>query len=388
MKSKRTRGWWAASVALLLCSPAATRADEVGAFVVRLGNDTLSLEQVTRTESQLRGEYVMRTPRASHRTYTADLDADGNVRRFELVTHNLGPGGPAETRATIEFTGDSAITTAPRGESTVTLRMAAGKGAVPSVQGVMGLIEQLARQARAAGAARYSVAFVTPGSANASQAIVTPGGGDTLRMIVENAVGRHGPWVLRLDARGRLIGFSGPGTPFQAEIERIAAVDFAAARAAYSTRPLGPLSARDTVRADLGDARIWVDYGRPIKRGRVIFGKVVPWNTVWRTGANAATHLHTPVDLTIGGTTVPAGAYTLWTLPSERGWKLIINRQTGQWGTDYDAEQDLARLDVRTEKLARPVEQFTISIEPKGAEAILSMSWDQTRVSVPVRRKG
>ena len=84
---------------------------------------------------------------------------------------------------------------------------------------------------------------------------------------------------------------------------------------------------------------------------------------------------------------MPAGTYTLWALPSPTGWKLIINRQTGQWGTDYHADQDLVRVDLRVETLPQPVEQFTIAIEPDGAGALLRMAWDRTRVSVPITRR-
>src|SRR5438128_5421061 len=96
-----------------------------GAFVVRLGNDTLSLEQYTRTATQLRGEYVIRTPRSLHRIYTLDLNPDGTVRRLQLVTHNIGGGpGPMETKNSADFSGDTVIMVSPRGDSTVTQKMA------------------------------------------------------------------------------------------------------------------------------------------------------------------------------------------------------------------------------------------------------------------------
>jgi hypothetical protein len=137
------------------------------------------------------------------------------------------------------------------------------------------------------------------------------------------------------------------------------------------------------VRATLGGAEVWIDYSRPQKRGRVIFGDVVPWNTVWRTGANAATQLNTSADLVVAGTTVPAGKYTLWTLPTQNGWKVIINKQTGQWGTEYNQAQDLVRVDAKVETLATPVEQMAIAFEP----GTLTVSWDKTKVSVPVSKK-
>ena len=359
-----------------------------GAFIVRLGTDTLCVENVTRTARQIRGEYVIRSPRTSHRTYTADLAADGTIRHFELITRNLGAGpGPKETRSTIEFLGDSAVATAPRGDSTVTTRVAAGRGAIPSLQAVMGLIEQLARQARASKSSSYTAALVAPGATTTNKMMLSPGKGDTLNLMLETSVGTFGPWILRLDRSGRLVSYSGKGTPFQAESERLATLDVPVAAAAYADRPLGPLSGRDTVRAILGNDSLSVEYSRPSKRGREIFGSVVPWNTVWRTGANAATHFRTSSDIVIGGTRVPAGTYTLWTLPTPAGWKLIINRQTGQWGTVYQESQDLARVDLRVETLTDPVELFTIAIEPDGAGAMLLMSWDRTRVVVPIELK-
>lgn len=147
-------------------------------------------------------------------------------------------------------------------------------------------------------------------------------------------------------------------------------------------------SPRDTTRATIGGAAVLIDYGRPSRRNRVIFGELVPWDQVWRTGANAATTLVTDRDLTIGGTAVPAGTYTLYTLPSRTGAKLIINKQHGQWGTDYDVQQDLARLDLATKPLADAVEQFTIALEPKGkTDGVLRLSWEKTAWEIPIQAR-
>src|SRR5664279_3078053 len=97
-----------------------------------------------------------------------------------------------------------------------------------------------------------------------------------------------------------------------------------------------PLSPPGTASVSFADGKtVTINYSRPSVRDRKIFGGLVPYGQVWRTGANSATSLKTDVDLTIGGAAVPAGSYTLYTIPSESGWKLIINKQTGQWGTDY-----------------------------------------------------
>ena len=152
-----------------------------------------------------------------------------------------------------------------------------------------------------------------------------------------------------------------------------------------------PLSPRDTARIELERGkRVYVDYGRPSMRGRKIVGELVPYGRVWRTGANAATTLVTESELRIGNAVVPRGTYTLYTLPTARGWTLIVNRQTGQWGTQYDASRDLVRIPLRTTQVARPVEKFTIALEPGTARGTgtLAIMWEKTRVSAPIRVQG
>jgi len=133
---------------------------------------------------------------------------------------------------------------------------------------------------------------------------------------------------------------------------------------------------------------ITINYGSPRIRGRQIMGKLVPYGQVWRTGADEATSLKTAVDLEIGGTKVPAGSYTIYSLPSEGKWKLIINKQTGQWGTEYDESQDLARIDLTKTALPKPLEQFTIEFQKTSPEdATLVLEWETTKLSVPVRAR-
>lgn len=136
--------------------------------------------------------------------------------------------------------------------------------------------------------------------------------------------------------------------------------------------------------------KIWIDYGQPHARGREVVGGLIPFDSVWRTGANASTTFSTDVDLTLGGTLVPKGSYSLYTLATRAGAKLIVNRQTGQWGTVYDASRDLARVDLAARTLAEPRESFTMTLvpadatkEPGPAHGQLVLSWGTTELSVP-----
>lgn len=194
---------------------------------------------------------------------------------------------------------------------------------------------------------------------------------------------------LLMVAAASLAACSGSGESETAEPQAQAA---APAQAAQDTvpdalRPEGqpPASPRDTAQMTIADARIYVDYGRPYMRGRTIMGGLVPYGQVWRTGANEATTFHTDRDLRIGGTEVPAGTYTLYTLPGESAWQLIINKQTGQWGTEYSQAQDLARIPMQVARTPLPVEQLTIALEPGGGNVLnLVLTWENTRASVPM----
>jgi hypothetical protein len=156
---------------------------------------------------------------------------------------------------------------------------------------------------------------------------------------------------------------------------------------AYGQNP--PASPPGTASVTFADGKtVTITYSRPSMKGRQIFGGLVPYGQVWRTGANAATSLKADVDLTIGGVSVPAGGYTLYTIPNETGWKLIINKETGQWGTKYEEGQDLARVDMKVSKNTSPTEQFTISLDKTGSTtATLKLDWANTAASVNVAEK-
>ena len=132
--------------------------------------------------------------------------------------------------------------------------------------------------------------------------------------------------------------------------------------------------------------RIAINYGQPHLRGRKLHtAGLVPLDTVWRLGANEATELSTDVDLVIGGLQVPKGKYTLFALPSAAGWKLIINKNTGQWGTNYLAEHDLGRVDLRKRALASPIEAFSMWLVPAAQPGVprgeLRFAWGDVELS-------
>ena len=133
---------------------------------------------------------------------------------------------------------------------------------------------------------------------------------------------------------------------------------------------------------------ITVDYSSPHMRGRKIFGDLVPYGKVWRAGANEATTFVTDTNLIVGGKDVPAGSYTLFTLPTPDKWTLIISKKTGEWGIPYaGAEFDLARMDMKVSKLPSPLENFTISFDQTGSGCTMKLDWETTRASIDITRK-
>ena len=143
-------------------------------------------------------------------------------------------------------------------------------------------------------------------------------------------------------------------------------------------------SPTQTVKQDFGISSVELIYSRPGMKGRKIFGDLVPYGKVWRTGANQATRIKFADDVTIGGQAIKAGEYALFTIPNEKEWDIIINKGSANWGTDYKQADDIARVKVKSMKLEQPVESFTMQFaNVKSNTAELHIMWDKTAVAVP-----
>jgi hypothetical protein len=160
---------------------------------------------------------------------------------------------------------------------------------------------------------------------------------------------------------------------------------FAAGQKDPSKRPSPPASAQ----CKFSDGKnIKVDYSSPRAKGRKIFGDLVPYGEVWRTGANEATSFVTDANLSAGGKDIPAGNYTIFTVPTADKWTLIINKKTGEWGIPYKYESDeLARVDMNVSKTSSPVENFTIAFDQKGNTCTMRVEWENTRAQVDLSEK-
>ena len=145
-----------------------------------------------------------------------------------------------------------------------------------------------------------------------------------------------------------------------------------------------PLSPPAQAAVTIDGKKITIDYSAPSMRGRKIFGELEPYGKVWRAGANKSTTLKTEADLTIGSLTVPKGEYTIYAWLDANQWQLIVNKQTGQWGTVYNQDQDLGRVPMEMSKPDAPVETYAITLtDAGGKKGVLKLAWENTIASVP-----
>lgn len=358
----------------------ATLAAQTVTYAYRLGSDTIAVEQFTRTGNKLTGEMVQRSGAAVVRMqYDVTLAGDnrsmtGTLKRMQADGSPL-PNTPAEVR--FRVTKDSVIRDIAFPDSTQHRAIAAPNGGVINFPTfIYGPTEILAAIRKQRGNADSLAALGVAG--NGGFAGITPLGGDSVRL-------RGGAYamVLRFDANGRLQSVDGNGTTNKVTATRSTnAVDIAAI--ARAMKPTGVLSARDVVRGAFGQGGIvLVDYGRPHVRERSVWGgTLVPFDSVWRTGANDATHLFTSRVLAFGDVTVPPGAYTLWIQHTRTGTFLIVSKGIGQWGTQYDASKDLGRVAMTLAPTPSHVEEFTIAVKPAGQNrGTLEFAWGDKAAS-------
>jgi hypothetical protein len=387
-------------VALLGC-PAAAPTEHYG-FVTTLGNDTVAVERIARSPTRLVDDGVDQWPFVRRRHTELELAPDGSIRHMVMEVRTPNGRTPAERgrRVTADMAqGRVSISVRDSGGTRDTSFATGNAITVPHVSMMYSVIElEIAAALRRAAASGLhpgdSVMFrqfypdrdVGP-SFVLHRGWVIPHDSGKVEL-------RHnwlsGTGDVTTDSAGRMLSYSGMRSTYKVAVARTTTppdVDSLEARLAAAERSTGlqQTSPRDTARGTIGSATFAVDYGRPLARGRVLLGNVITYDRVWRTGANAATQLTTSAPITLAGLPVPAGTYTLWTVPHTSGVELIVNRQTGQWGTEYSRAQDLGKAPMQSDSSAAPVEKFTISIEPKDARhGSLAMAWGTFRWTAPI----
>lgn len=378
-------------VAALVVLPMALEAQTRG-FVVRLGIDTIAIERLTRHGNTVDGAVARHTPTTTVLRYTLRFNPDGLVASYEEGIFNPDgtpvaptPHGVAQVGMKMTFVGDSVVREVTQNGTVVVKRNAAPGVTLPAVGGTSPYWQELAVQAvmrtKATQFGFYSFALSQDAPNTFDVRIIA---GDSAELMF--AQGFHRGY--KLDREGRLLHGDASSTTVRLQMTPIRDADIDAIARAWAAKEavgqgMGIPSTRDSVVTVVGDTHVSIDYGRPAKRGRVIWGRLVPFDTVWRLGANSPTRLTIDKDLQIGDATVPAGSYSLWLVPSSSQSYLLVNRQTQGWvGVPmHDSMQDLVRIPVRKHSGAPAGEErFRILVQ----NGLLLMLWYDGGYEVPI----
>ena len=369
--------------AVLACSGNTDTMNNAG-YVTLLGNDTLAVEKFEKTDSSISAKVVLRSPRTTLKSYELSLAESGGIEEMTITDHDLENG--FESEGTLERSylksGDSLVVSILTNDGSYrTLKTKYEDGILPFIDMVHWPFEIAFNNAMKSSADSIDQRLLT--GSRASTFIVAKIESDSMTI-------RHpsrGVMGVQVDSYGNIVELDASQTTRKLTVNRTNDIEInsIAKRFAASDKkgnPFGSLSGAIEEEFTIGNAVFNVSYGSPQRRGRDLFGGIVPYGERWRTGANRATHFSTSSNLKIGDLEIPAGEYTLFTIPESDGGILIINKQTGQNGRTYDQERDLGRVPMSVSEKSGSTEGFTILVEGENGMGVLKLIWGNTTYSV------
>jgi Protein of unknown function (DUF2911) len=391
-----------AVVSILSCN---TPKIEQYGFLTMLGRDTISVESISRQGNKLTSDEVDRFPAVHLRHTVVDLNDDGSIRHLEMDIHAPSePSNQRERKVVADVSGNNVHLVKTDSSGTVSRDFPTGGvlivAHVPQMYSLYELYfaAALKRAAAIKLAADSSVLlrqFYIDREFDRfplGSVLIKPLDGGKAEIIHDWL---SGTGVAVMDSAGDLLSYSGARTTYDVRVNRLSpspdvksiAERFEAIEA--QSVNVKSLSVRDSVQAQIGNSILTVNYGRPLMRGRKLLGEVIPYDRIWRTGANEATQFTTSTPIKLAGMLVPAGKYTLFTTPHVNAVDLIVNKQTGEWGTDYDRSLFLGTVKINSEVLTTPVEELTISIVPSitagdNRHGTLVLEWGTFRWTAPI----
>jgi hypothetical protein len=387
-----------AVVSLLSCK---LPAEKSYGFLTMLGRDTISIESISRKGNTLTSDEVDRFPGVRIRHTVVDLNDDGSIRHLEMNIHTPSePSGQRDRKVVADVTGNKVHLSKIDSTGTVNRDFSTGGSIVVAHVPQMYSLYELYFDAAVKKAAAANLAAGRP--VQMRQFYIDrefdrfPLGEATVNPLDSGRMEITHDWLAgtgeaMMDSAGNMLSYSGARTTYDVQVKRLATppdVKGVADRfEAMETRGgnVKSLSVRDSTRAQIGHSIITVNYSRPLVRGRTLLGDVILYDRVWRTGANAATQFTTSAPIRLAGMQVPAGSYTLFTAPHTNGVDLIVNKQTGEWGTEYNRSLNLGIARMVSEVATAPVEEFTISVIPgDGRHGTLVLEWGTFRWIAPI----
>jgi len=354
-----------------------------GLVTYKLGTDTTTVQYFEFENRKFHTTIFTFTGSITKYEGDGELDKEGDLKQVSSKIYNVDSAGQwtLTSEGANTFRGDSSVYISTKNGKEVSRRVVAGKGIVFNVDAVsffvfpyMGFFAPVKK-----GDTIFHCHLVFGECRKFQVARI----GKTELKVGSDVMGR---FKLFVDDDGKIQGIDAIGT----SINLVASVERenknydeylnAMAKRRLADKNFAPKSFRDTARLVLDNKKIEVDYWRPYRRNRQIFGAVVPWNRIWRTGANNATQLRSEDDLEFAGNKLIGGKYSIWTYPTEKGWQLIFNKKADVWGTEYDSTANFFKVPLAVEKTPAPVEILTISLLPESNDtARLLIEWEYYR---------
>jgi Protein of unknown function (DUF2911) len=367
-------------------------AQTTSAYIFRLGKDTVAYEQFTRSKDFIEGDILSLYPRLSLNHFKLEIGPDNRVKGFESALSYFSEGKAdapfLQKSGSVE---DTIVTQQAfrngKVDSFFTSKFSVISGSVPFFDNndVLGF-EQMIRYASLSDKDSIALNRFTNGPMNSYVKKINK---DTYESKVF-----FFPVHIKVNSDQQIVSLDATSSTIKTIATKIAPVNFnkliqSFAQKEKATGFTGLVSPVDTFKTSFNSTDFQITYGRPYKRGREIFGNIVPWNSVWRLGANFATHFIASKDLRFGEFTLPAGRYTLWMIPRQGkdSCELIINKAVNIFGTQYQKAKDLVRLPVLTTSLTSPVEQLSIRILETNDGGEINIQWDNLQFSAAFKIK-
>jgi len=361
------------------CAEAQMTGPERAAYLTLMGQDTLAVEWIEFGEGYVDAQALLRGARTTFGEYHLEMSDAGELMAYSARTYAGGSNAGELLRSeTLVSDGAGQAMVTSQGGEEQRRDFDAPPGSVPFVDILHWPFEAALRwQAR---------------QGSIGEAVSTFSGRGMSFALTENGEGswglRHpsrGVSTVQLDEEGRILSLDGTGSTRAYDLSRHTwdELDMPSMGTAFADRPLGDLSGRGQISADVAGVAFTGDYGAPRKRGRTIFGELLAYGVWWRTGANNATQFSFDGDITIDGVVIPGGDYSLTSIPEADGGTLIINRRTGQGGQSYEAAEDQARVRLRRDALDETVEVFEIRVVPADGGGRIELRWDDVVYWVP-----
>jgi hypothetical protein len=365
-------------------NPAHSQVPYTASFVAKLGTDTVVVETYNVVNNHLYGKAFIRYPEDYIGVFDVHFYPDGSIRTFNIVAMNPDNSSiPFNTKGRFAYRQNMLC------ENDTCTWFASGKDgngeymnkhAAPKMDFIGGwtpilsLIEWNCTRLIKSGNQSLPLTMINDyiGVRNIG---ISKGGKDTVIF--------GGPFLeytkIHVTPEGKIISYDGTGTPWNYQVTKLPPINIDEVAKRMSKKPeIGIPSPEEQVAFKVANSTIEISYGRPSRRGRKIFGGVVPFDSIWRTGASHPTKINFDEDIMFGGTLIPKGHYSLYTIPQKEKWTLIFNTDLDTWPTDPDRSKDFKMVPLKLRKPGQPTEKFTIDIKPAKTGGLISFTWDET----------